>query len=171
MKCIVVTDGSLLTDVERVSSTESGLNKLLCLDRYRGDKVGFCPVKGLGINKGALAESIMHDAHHVMAAGAQDSDLLLAVSAVVKAGGGMAVAIDGSVTLLPLPVGGLMTTERYEILCNQLRNLGCALKKTGANPHAFMSVSFLGLTVIPHLKLTPRGLFDGDTFTDVPLEW
>ncbi|HJJ35927.1 MAG TPA: adenine deaminase [Methanocorpusculum sp.] len=171
MKCIAVTDGSLLTDAVRVSSTDPGLNKLLCIDRYRGDKVGFCPVKGLCIRKGAIAESIMHDAHHIMAAGTQDADILQAVSAVVKAGGGMAVAVDGSVTLLPLPVGGLMTTERYESVCVQLAGQGAALQKTGANPHAFMSLAFLGLTVIPHLKLTPRGLFDGDRFTDVPLEW
>ena len=143
-------------------------NIIACIDRYRGEKFSVCAVHGLNIKKGAVASSVSHDAHNIIAAGASKSDLLKVIEAVGKKGG-MAVCVDGKVTLLPLSVGGLMTDEPYDAVCEKLDELTKAAKETGGIEHLFMSLSFLGLTVIPHLKITPRGLFDGDAFADTEL--
>ena len=171
LKGIAATPGTLLTEAFATTGNEPGVNKLVCIDRYRGEQFSCCPVRGLHIERGAIAGSIMHDAHHLMVAGANDEDMLKAVETAVKVGGGMVVCIDGRVTVVSLPVGGLMSAQRYEVLVTEMAELTAALKETGADPHAFMMLSFLGLTVIPHLKLTPRGLFDGDAFADIGPFW
>ena len=81
----------------------------------------------------------------------------------------MAVVADGKTTVLPLPAGGLMTQKPYEEVCSEMEVLHAALANTGADEKAFMSLSFMALTVVPHLKITPRGLFDGDAFCDVDI--
>ena len=146
-----------------------GLQKILCIDRYRGEGFGLGLIKGLNIERGALATSVSHDAHNIIAAGATDAEILEAVKAVADAGGGMAVVADGKTTVLPLPAGGLMTQKPYEEVCSEMEVLHAALANTGADEKAFMSLSFMALTVVPHLKITPRGLFDGDAFCDVDI--
>ena len=171
LKTIEVFPGELITDAVPGTKDADGVNKVICIDRYRGKKFGVAQVLGLGLRKGAVASSIGHDAHNIIAAGADDDDLLSAVSAVARAEGGMAVCIDGKITILPLPAGGLMTCEPYEEVSEKLRALNNEVEKTGAVGHVFIQLSFLGLTVIPHLKITPRGLFDGDAFTDTGILW
>ena len=127
-------------------------------------------MKGFSFAKGAIAASISHDAHNIISAGVTDEEIISAVTAVKDSGGGMAVVCDGITTVLPLPCGGLMTPLPYEDLIIRMDELAIAgLQATGAPPSAFMNLSFLSLTVIPHLRITPRGLFDGDTFKDVPI--
>ena len=169
LKVIKVTPGSLITDTAVMTKDDDGVNIIACIDRYRGDRFSVCAVHGLNIRKGAIASSISHDAHHIIAAGASKTDLLNAIEAVKKGNGGMAVSVDDRVTLLPLPVGGLMTDEPYETVCRKLDSLTAAAKETKGIDHLYMQLSFLGLTVIPHLKITPRGLFDGDAFCDTEM--
>ena len=171
LKTIEVIPESLITGAVCRTKDDADVNKLICIDRYRGKRFGLSPVTGLGLRKGAVASSIGHDAHNIIAAGADDDDLLSAVSAVARAEGGMAVCVEGNVTILPLPAGGLMTYEPYETVSEKLRLLNRAAEKTGAPRHVFMQLGFLGLTVIPHLKITPRGLFDGDAFSDTGISW
>ena len=172
LKTVSVIPGELITECVCRTKDAEGVNKVVCIDRYRGVRFGVAPVLGFGLTKGAVASSIGHDAHNIIAVGASDSDLLRVISAVSDAEGGMAVCIDGNVSLLPLPIGGLMTAEAYETVSEKLQKLDSAAEATGAKfRHVFMPLSFLGLTVIPHLKITPRGLFDGDTFSDTDLTW
>ncbi|HJJ92144.1 MAG TPA: adenine deaminase, partial [Methanocorpusculum sp.] len=147
-----------------------GIQKIVCVDRYRGEGVGVGLIKGLNIKQGAIATSVSHDAHNIIAAGASDSEIISAVKAVSEAGGGMAVVLGDETTVLSLPAGGLMTFKPYEEVLEEMNVLNEALEKTGADKKAFMSLSFMALTVVPHLKITPRGLFDGDSFSDTDIK-
>ena len=169
LKVIETVPGEIITECREMEVSAPGLQKILCVDRYRAEGFGLGLIKGLNIERGALATSVSHDAHNIIAAGATDAEILTAVKAVADANGGMAVVCGDEVTVLSLPVGGLMTDKPYEEVCAEMETLHTALEKTGADEKAFMSLSFMALTVIPHLKITPRGLFDGDTFTDVDI--
>lgn len=146
--------------------------KLAVLERHTGSgRIGLGLVRGFGLKRGALASSVAHDSHNVIAVGVTDEDLCLAVGEVKDMGGGMAVAAEGKLKArTPLEVCGLMSKGSLETLTNQLRelakasaDLGCALE----NP--FMVLSFLALPVIPELKLTDLGLVDVTRFKLVPL--
>ena len=169
LKVIETIPGEIITECRELDAGTPGLQKILCVDRYRGEGFGLGLIKGLNIERGALATSVSHDAHNIIAAGASDAEILKAVQAVSDAGGGMAVVSGDETVILPLPVGGLMTDKAYEEVCSEMATLHAALEKTGADKKAFMSLSFMALTVVPHLKITPRGLFDGDAFTDVDI--
>ena len=169
LKVIETIPGEIITECREMDADTLGLQKILCIDRYRGEGFGLGLIKGLNIERGALATSVSHDAHNIIAAGATDAEILEAVKAVADAGGGMAVVADGKTTVLPLPAGGLMTQKPYEEVCSEMEVLHAALANTGADEKAFMSLSFMALTVVPHLKITPRGLFDGDAFCDVDI--
>lgn len=161
--------GEIVTQSLCISPTADGVQKIVVVDRYaaRGYAVGL--VKGFGMRKGAVATSIAHDAHNIIATGVTDEEILAAVHAVADAGGGMAVVTGDEVTVLPLPCGGLMTGDAADTVLPQLDALDTHLARTGSVAITFMHLSFLSLTVVPHLKITPRGLFDGDAFVDVPL--
>ena len=170
LKVIETIPGEIITEAREMDAAEPGLQKILCIDRYRGEGFGLGLIKGLNIKTGALATSVSHDAHNIIASGASDAEILQAVSAVSDAAGGMAVVVNGKTTLLPLPAGGLMTAKPYEEVCADMETLHAALAETGADEKAFMSLSFMALTVVPHLKITPRGLFDGDAFCDIDIK-
>lgn len=146
--------------------------KLAVLERHKGSgRIGLGLVRGFGLKGGALASSVAHDSHNVIAVGVTDEDLCLAVGEVKDMGGGMAVAAEGQLKArTPLEVAGLMSKGSLATLTNELRelatasgDLGCALE----NP--FMVLSFLALPVIPELKLTDLGLVDVNRFELVPL--
>ena len=168
LRVIGLVPGEIITE-SLESSTAGSVHTVVSVDRYRSEAFGVGLVKGFSFAKGAIAASISHDAHNIIAAGVTDEEIIAAVTAVIDSGGGMAVVCDGITTVLPLPCGGLMTPLPYEDLIVRMDELASRLQATGASPTAFMSLSFLSLTVIPHLRITPRGLFDGDTFKDVPI--
>lgn len=128
-------------------------------------------VTGLGLKQGAIASSVAHDAHNIIVAGTDDEDMRAAVTALAEMGGGMAVAAGGEVReSLALPVAGLMShAPMEEIAAGLSRLIGTARNLGVSAPDPFMTLSFLALSVIPHLKLTDRGLVDVDTFSLVPL--
>ncbi|MDV0444207.1 adenine deaminase [Methanorbis rubei] len=161
--------GEIVTQNIHAQVGADGVQKVVCVDRYasRGFSVGL--VKGFEIQTGAIAASISHDAHNIIAVGATDEEILAAIHAVADAGGGMAVVTGDEATVLPLPIAGLMTAEPVEVLLEKLDALTSHLTHTGTFPRAFAHLSFLSLTVAPHLKITPRGLFDVDAFRDVSL--
>lgn len=146
-----------------------GVQKIISVDRYHAGGFTVGLVKGFEMQTGAAATSIAHDAHNIIATGRSDEEILTAVRAVADAGGGLAVVTGDEVTLLSLPIGGLMTRESADVTVRQLDKLSAHLKRTGAYKQTFGHLSFLSLTVIPHLKITPRGLFDVDAFEMVPL--
>lgn len=139
------------------------LLKLVVVERHgKGGGIGGGLVRGLGLRAGAVASSVAHDSHNLIAAGVEDRDILAALQAVVRAGGGLAVAAGGqAVATLPLPVAGLMSTEPAAAVAAGLEKVIAAARELGTVlQHPFMALSFLALPVIPALRLTDRGLVD-----------
>ncbi|MEM9293614.1 MAG: adenine deaminase [Acidobacteriota bacterium] len=146
--------------------------KIVVIERHRrSGGVGKGFVGGIGLQRGALASSVAHDHHNLIVIGADDESMLTAARAVAEAGGGMAVA-EGTEVLatVPLPLAGLMSQESAEVVRRQLDAALAVARELGAVLHdPFMAMSFLGLEVIPSLKLTDQGLVDVDTFQPVSL--
>ncbi|MFC4075687.1 adenine deaminase [Salinithrix halophila] len=147
--------------------TENDLLKLAVVERHRGKgRVGLGIVRGFGIRKGAIASTVAHDSHNLILAGADDLSMLTAAHAVEKVGGGLAVAAGSEVlAVLPLPIAGLLSDRNVPDVLSGLKEIDTALGQIGASTeNPFLTLSFLALPVIPHLKLTDGGLFDVDRF-------
>jgi adenine deaminase len=156
-------DGQVLPDFSR------DILKVVVVNRYRPAPCGVGLVHGFGIRSGAIASSVSHDTHNIVAVGASDTEILWAIDEVIKSRGAM-VAVKGNTrTILPLDCAGLMSTLAYTLVAARLADLHktTALMESIEDP--FMYLSFLALTVIPSLRITNRGLFDTTTFRDVPL--
>ncbi len=179
-RVIRALDGELITHAESARLIETGgtvcsdpdrdILKIAVVNRYRKAPVSIGFISGFGLKNGAIASSIAHDSHNIVAVGVDDKALAAAINLVIEKQGGISVFSDKISECLPLPVAGLMSTlsvtetgERYARLTHLARSLGSGLKAP------FMTLSFMSLLVIPHLKLGDRGLFNGDNFTFVPL--
>ena len=155
-----------------VSDPSRDMLKLVVVERHQGSgRVGKGFVSGFGLEKGALASSVAHDSHNIVAVGVDDADIMAAVQAVVEMGGGLAVASDGKVDAsLALPIAGLMADEDFDTIRRRIKTLNHAAYKLGCGAKdPFMTLSFLALPVIPKLRLTDLGLFDVAVFSHVPL--
>nr|WP_206435555.1 adenine deaminase [Siminovitchia acidinfaciens] len=148
--------------------------KIAVIERhYRTGNIGLGIIKGLGIKNGAIASTVAHDSHNIVAAGTNDDDLLKAIQATADMKGGLAVVEDRSLLAsLPLPVAGLMSDKDYRVINEQIRELNDALVKIGCSMefNPFITLAFLALPVIPELKLTDIGLFDVKTFQHIDIE-
>ena len=160
-------DGSAVADPGR------DLVKIAVIERHLGTgRTGLGFVRGSGLARGALASTVAHDAHNIVVVGVSDEDMAFAVTRLAELGGGVVAVEGGEVQAeLPLPVAGLLADAPLEEVIS--RSLACndaarALGWSGATP--FLTLSFLGLSVIPHLKITDRGLVDVDRFEIVPLQ-
>ena len=157
---------------QAVASQEHDLAKIAVVERHLATgRVGLGFVSGSGLQRGALASSVAHDAHNLVVVGMSDRDMAYAVERLVELGGGI-VAVDGLRVLAecPLPVAGLLSDAPLADVIAQSRACNEAahgLGWTGATP--FLTLAFLALSVIPHLKITDRGLVDVDRFELVPL--
>jgi len=157
---------------EAVSDPERDLLKLAVIERHRATgNVGIGFVQGFGLQHGAIAGSVGHDAHNLIVAGCDDTSMWTAARAVADLQGGL-VVVNGEKVLatVPLPIGGLMSDRPLEKVRQQMDAAVDAAKDLGASLHdPFMTLGFLALEVIPSLKLTDRGLVDVDAFEIVPL--
>lgn len=150
---------------------DSVYTKLCVAERHgKNGNLAVCPLKGYGITNGAIATSVAHDSHNVIAAGDNDADLVLAMRRIREIGGGYVLVSGGEVLgEVPLRIGGLMSTAPWE----EISQNACAVlskAKSMGIPYPvdpFTSLSFLALPVIPELRLTDRGLFDVTTFSPV----
>ena len=156
-----------------VADAAEDLVKIAAVERHLGTgRIGLGFVRGSGLQHGALASSVSHDAHNIVVVGVSDDDMALAVTRLAELGGGIVAVEDGRVHAeLPLPVAGLLADAPLVEVIE--RSLACndaarALGWSGAIP--FLTLSFLGLSVIPSLKITDRGLVDVDRFELVPLK-
>jgi adenine deaminase len=160
------SNGFLISDPRR------DLLKLAVVERHTGrGRLAVGMVRGLGLKHGALASSVSHDSHNIIVTGVSDEDMRAAVAAVVDQGGGLAAAAGGQAAArLPLPVGGLMSTEPVAVVSAAMHRLVTVARDWGSPlKDPFMTLSFLALPVIPELKLTDRGLVDVRQFHHVPL--
>lgn len=148
------------------SDTGQDVLKLTVVNRYREAPPAVAFVRNFGLKKGAIAASVAHDSHNIIAVGVTDEDICNAVNAVIGNRGGLSIAYDNVVEALPLPVAGLMTDEDGFKVAEQYSRLNGLARQLGTSLDApFMTLSFMALLVIPSLKLSDRGLFDGETFT------
>jgi adenine deaminase len=164
----IVTE-SLCIPVDNATLSNNDILKVVVCNRYGTGACGVGLVRGFRFKAGAIASSIAHDAHNVIAVGTTDDAILRAIGAVIRMKGGMA-AVSGDIeTTLPLDCGGLMSTLPYTDVAARLGKLHAVTEKMGSIDDPFMYLSFLSLTVIPSLRITERGMFDVGEFRDVPL--
>lgn len=166
---IITTALSRDVDGTNIPDFERDILKCVVCNRYRASGSGVALVHGFGLKRGAIAQSISHDAHNIVCVGASDTDIIGAVGRVVGNGGGIAVVCGEQSSVLPLDCGGLMSSERFETVRARFLKLQEFVSGLGGIDDPFMYLSFLALTVIPHLRVTERGLFDASLFQDVPL--
>jgi adenine deaminase len=153
------------------SDTVQDILKLTVVNRYAETPPAVAFVRNFGLKRGAIAASVAHDSHNIIAVGVADEDICSAVNAVIMNKGGLSVAYNNSTETLPLPVAGLMTDGDGPQVARQYSRLSDLAKQLGSSLRApFMTLSFMALLVIPKLKLSDRGLFDGEAFTFTGLD-
>ena len=175
LNVIGVLEGQLITrhevvrptvvDGEVVADAAADILKLVMINRYQDvpPVVGF--IKGFGLKSGAIASSIAHDSHNIIAVGVSDYDLVTAVNAVIRSQGGLAVARGETLMVLALPVAGLMSDRDGYQVAKDYTQLDLMVKELGSRLTApFMTLSFMSLLVIPELKLSDQGLFASERF-------
>jgi adenine deaminase len=139
--------------------------KLVVVNRYRDAPIAKAFVKNFGLKNGAIASSVAHDSHNIVAVGSDDDYLCQAVNLILAHRGGICCVSRGQQTILPLPVAGLMSPEDGYLVAEKYTAIDALAKSLGSGLSApFMTLSFMALLVIPHLKLSDLGLFDGDRF-------
>jgi adenine deaminase len=175
-RVIGLVPGQILTESLRyecngddIPDLDRDILKVVVCNRYRDAPWGIGLVHGFGFRDGAIAGSISHDAHNIVAVGTSDEAIRNAIREVIRAQGAM-VAIQGSeISVLPLDCAGLMSTLPYEDVVSKQKDLQDVTDRMGGIDNPFMYLSFLALTVIPSLRITDRGVFDCTMFRDVPL--
>lgn len=163
---IVASDGSLFTTHE-VGAVTGDVQKLVVMDRYSGQaKPQVAYIRGFSLTKGAIAQSIAHDCHNIVAVGSNDEELAKVINRVIEMKGGIAVSDGVTIEDLPLPIGGLISPLCGHELAFRCDLLGEAARRAGCQFHSpFITLAFMCLPVIPMLKLTDKGLFNSQTFS------
>jgi adenine deaminase len=154
---IKVVDGTIMPDVDR------DILKLVVVERHKASgNIGVGLVKGFGLKKGALASSVAHDSHNIIAVGTNDFDMLKAIEEIERLHGGLVVCANLEILAsLPLPIAGLLSPEPLDVVVSQYETVEKAATSLGTLPPSpFAILSFLALPVIPELRLTDLGLVD-----------
>lgn len=175
IQVIKALDGQLITEkliadarVENgnmVSDTSRDILKMLVMNRYKKAEPALAFINGFGFKSGAIASTVAHDSHNIIAVGASDEEIVRAVNLLVESRGGIAVVDGADEHVLPLPVAGLMSADDGIKVARDYEKMDALAKKLGSPFKApFMTLSFMALLVIPELKLSDEGLFDGGKF-------
>ncbi|MHB9036762.1 MAG: adenine deaminase [Armatimonadota bacterium] len=181
-RVIGAIDGHIITDTlllrpamvgnHVVSDTERDILKIVVVERHgKSGSVGLGLVNGFRLRSGAIASSVSHDSHNVIAVGTNDTDILLAIEHIGKMNGGLVLTARGRVIAdLPLPIGGLMSRSNSRVVAAGLRRIEQTARQLGCEmKHPFMTLSFMGLSVVPELKITDQGLVNVEKGDIVPL--
>ncbi len=154
-----ISEGNIISD------TENDILKMVVLNRYQKAKPAVCFINNFGFKRGAIASTVAHDSHNIIAVGTSDEEITQAINLLIKAKGGVSLVDGDEKNILPLPVAGLMSANdgfevagAYDKMDKLAKGLG---SKLGA---PYMTLSFMALLVIPALKLSDKGLFDGTKF-------
>jgi adenine deaminase len=160
----LVKDGKVICDIK------NDILKLVVYNRYEPSRPAVAFIKNFGLKSGAIASTVAHDSHNLIAAGTTDEEICRAINSLVACKGGVSLINGLEETVLPLPVAGLMSNRdayevaaAYEDLDQKAKELGSSLRAP------YMTLSFMALLVIPDIKLSDKGLFDGRTFEFMPL--
>jgi adenine deaminase len=148
-----------------VSDVEKDVLKIAVVNRYSNEKPAVAFIKNFGLKTGAIASSVAHDSHNIIAVGTSDSELCAAVNSLINSTGGVCAVANGREDVLKLDVAGLMSSgDGYEV-ARDYERIDARAKELGSTLHSpFMTLSFMALLVIPQLKLSDKGLFDGGKF-------
>ena len=154
-----VVDGGIVSDVER------DILKIVVVNRYKPTTPAVAFIKGFGLRRGALASSVAHDSHNIVAVGVTDKDILHAVNLLIEHTGGVTAYCSTEMVAVPLPVAGLMSNEDGYEVAAAYQNADALAKRLGSKLYApFMTLAFMALLVIPEMKLSDQGLFDVTKF-------
>ncbi len=180
IRVIECIDGQLITRTSivkpkivgdnMVSDTERDILKMVVVNRYVPSEPAIAFIRNFGLKRGAIASSVAHDSHNIVAVGASDKEIAHAVNMLVEAKGGVAACDGDESVVLPLPVAGLMSADDGKKVAALYDEADALAHRFGTTLHApFMTLAFMSLLVIPELKLSDKGLFDGTKFEFVPL--
>ena len=180
IRVIECLDGQLITDELCVTSfsvdgfeesnVEQDILKMAVVNRYSDAPIAIAFIKNIGLKQGAIASCVAHDCHNIVVVGTNDEDMCKAVNLIIKAKGGISLANKKEELVLELPIAGIMTNQPAEVVAEAYQKLDQRAKELGSKLRApYMSLSFMALLVIPELKLSDKGLFNGKSFqfTDV----
>ena len=176
LKVILVDDGQLYTHsgwmeqkIENgnvISDTVNDILKIVVYNRYQPSEPAIGFIKNIGLKRGALASTVSHDSHNIVAVGTSDEEIASAINQIIETKGGILACVDQRTCLLPLPVGGTMSANVGSVISKQYEEIDAMAKELGSTLKApFMTLAFMSLLVIPKLKLSDKGLFNGTTFT------
>lgn len=148
------------------SNIEKDILKIVVVNRYSNAPISKAFIKNFGLKKGAIASSVAHDSHNIVAVGVDDESLLHSINMVIKEKGGISIWNKEHQDVLPLPIAGLMSSEDGYKVGEMYAHLDAAAKRAGSTLRSpYMTLSFMALLVIPNLKLSDKGLFDGTSFS------
>lgn len=175
IRVIEVLDGQLITNELYAeafslngyaeSNTEQDILKIAVVNRYSDQPVAIGFIKNMGLRSGAIASCVAHDCHNIVAVGTSDDDICNAVNLIIKAKGGISLVNSDEELILELPIAGIMTNQPAEEVAEAYTKLDLRAKELGSKLRApYMSLSFMALLVIPELKLSDKGLFNGKRF-------
>lgn len=176
IRVIAALDGQLITselhetaklqDGKVISDPSRDILKIAVVNRYSNELPSIAFIKNFGLQSGAMASTVAHDSHNIIVVGVDDESICKAVNLLIKEAGGLAVVTGSRQEVLPLPVAGLMSDRSCKEVGEMYSKLDRLSKEMGSTLRApFMTLSFMALLVIPQLKLSDKGLFDGSAFT------
>jgi len=176
LKVIEALDGQLITTIDYaspkivdgnvVSDTSKDVLKIVVLNRYEKASPSVAFIKNFNLKHGAIASSVAHDSHNIVAVGVDDKDIVRAINLIIQEKGGISLVNSSKEMVLPLPVAGLMSTKDGYIIAKKYHDIDKEAHAMGSTLRApFMTLSFMALLVIPELKLSDKGLFDGNSFS------
>jgi adenine deaminase len=175
IRVIEALDGQLITKELQISATiknefvetnvENDILKIAVINRYENKPPSIAFVKNFGLKRGAIASSVAHDSHNIIVVGCDDESIARAVNLVIQEKGGLSLVDEKTEMVIGLPVAGLMSDQDCETIGNAYAKIDAAAKNLGSTLRApYMLLSFMALLVIPQLKLSDKGLFDGSSF-------
>ncbi|MFY9241868.1 MAG: adenine deaminase [Polaribacter sp.] len=162
---------SLIEEGNLVSNTKTDILKMTVVNRYKNEQPAIAFIKNFGLKEGAIASSVGHDSHNIIAVGVSDEAICKAVNLIIENRGGVCAVNQSEEKIVPLPVAGIMSDKSAQEIGKAYAALDKMAKEMGSKLKApYMSLSFMALLVIPSLKLSDKGLFDGTSFKFTSLE-
>jgi len=166
-----IIEKTLIENGNLVSNTKTDILKVTVVNRYENQKPAMAFIKNFGLKEGAIASSVGHDSHNIIAVGVSDEAICKAVNFIIENEGGNCAVSNSKEKVVALPVAGIMSDQNAETIGKQYSELDKMAKQLGSKLHApYMSLSFMALLVIPSLKLSDKGLFNGTDFKLTSLE-
>ncbi|WP_417199699.1 adenine deaminase [Bizionia sp.] len=164
-------EDALIENGNLISNIEKDILKMTVVNRYNNDEPSMAFIKNFGLKSGAIASSVGHDSHNIIAVGATDEAICKAVNVIIENKGGICAVSETDSHIVSLPVAGIMSNQDAKTIGEAYGKLDNKAKQLGSTLNApYMTLSFMALLVIPSLKMSDKGLFDGNTFKFTSLE-